>query len=122
MSGPARRPIAERIMGKFLVGDGCWEWTASKTRGGYGQISIGGHSARPVRAHRAVYETLIGPIPPDALLCHQCDNPGCVRPDHMFIGTQYDNMRDARDKGRLTYARPWAGKNARRKTPMQGND
>jgi hypothetical protein len=77
--------------------DGCWLWTAGKTGVGYGTFIIDGKS---VGAHRHSYALHYGPIPPGMLVCHRCDNPLCVRPDHLFLGSHLDNMRDMAAKGR----------------------
>lgn len=81
---------------------GCWNWLRSKDRHGYGRMWSG---SRTCLAHRWYYEQRYGGIPEGLYACHKCDNPGCVNPDHMFLGTQSDNMRDCRDKGRLRNAR-----------------
>jgi hypothetical protein len=52
------------------------------------------------RAHRVTYELCVGPVMPDRVICHKCDRKGCINPDHLFQGTQSDNMKDARRKGR----------------------
>jgi len=82
-----------------LVGDGCWEFTGALSTEGYGKI---GRSRRegPAYAHRVAFELFYGPIYDSLFVCHRCDNRRCVRPDHLFIGTQGDNMRDCRLKGR----------------------
>jgi len=54
-----------------------------------------------IRAHRWAYETFVGPIPDGLGVCHHCDTPSCVRPDHLFVGTQKDNVRDCISKGRF---------------------
>jgi len=77
---------------------GCWEWLGAGRAGGYGHFNVGN---RYVRVHRFSYELAYGPIPPGHVICHRCDNPRCVRPDHLFAGTVRDNMSDCRDKGRL---------------------
>jgi len=75
----------------------CWEWIGAQTRFGYGQFRSNGI----VRgAHRVSWEIHNGPIPGGLWVLHHCDNPSCVRPDHLFIGTRTDNMRDAFRKGR----------------------
>ena len=85
--------------------NGCWVWTGAKNGSGRPFSGIGqGNKVR--LAHRLSYEFAYGPIPEGLLVCHHCDNPACVRPDHLFLGTQSDNLRDAYRKGRLTQLRP----------------
>lgn len=83
---------------------GCWIWTGSKVRG-YGQFKLPaaatGSAPKMVKAHRFSFELARGPIPDGAFLCHKCDVRACVNPDHMFVGTPADNMRDKVEKGRL---------------------
>jgi hypothetical protein len=77
--------------------DGCWEWTGHRNAAGYGHISLDGQF---VLAHRHSWALFKGPIP-DGLFClHRCDNPPCVRPDHLFMGTKKDNAMDMAAKGR----------------------
>src|SRR5678816_769446 len=118
---------------KRAQGDGCWIWTADKMtsqqkrrtqRGaGYGNFMINGCTKR-VFAHRFSWELHFGPIPPGMLVCHRCDNPSCVRPDHLFLGTHKDNTQDMIRKGRHAHgpslgAAVRAG-HARRKARMSG--
>lgn len=79
---------------------GCWIWLGSMTGNGYGQFM---HERKLRRAHRFSYELYIGPIPNGLCTCHKCDNPACVNPGHMFLGTLKDNMQDASKKGRLSH-------------------
>lgn len=95
---PAHRPLEERFWEKVSKGEGCWEWTAGRHTQGYGMIVI---ERRNTPAHRVSYELAHGPIPDSLHVLHKCDNPPCVRPDHLFLGTHADNMRDARNKNRL---------------------
>jgi len=78
--------------------DGCWEWIAGKNGTmGYGSFSFEG---RQYQAHRWIYEQLNGKQAVGIEVCHHCDNPKCVRPDHLFVGTKSDNMLDCASKGR----------------------
>ncbi len=85
----------------------CWLWTASTIRG-YGQIaSVVNGKRRPVYAHRVAWELTNGPIQERGLnVLHKCDVPLCVNPNHLFLGTQQQNLADARAKGRLNEKRP----------------
>lgn len=79
--------------------DGCWIWTGARHRKGYGRFAVA--NRRKVYAHRYSWELAHGPIPDGLFVLHRCDNPPCVNPGHLFLGTNQDNMRDAAAKGRL---------------------
>ena len=75
----------------------CWIWNKSKDKDGYGAIM---YKSIRYKAHRASYIAFIGSIPNNMCVCHACDNPSCINPNHLFIGTHKDNLQDMSKKGR----------------------
>ena len=83
--------------------DGCWPWLLSKRGNGYGQVNIEGLVGYGRIASRASYLLFVGSIPEGMKVLHTCDNPPCVRPSHLFLGTSKDNTQDMYAKGRAGY-------------------
>lgn len=92
-----RGTIQERFEAKFTKFEDCWEWEACKNDSGYGMFNFSGQTRK---AHRVAYQFYVGEIPEGMCVCHQCDNPGCVNPAHLFLGTKFDNNKDCESKGR----------------------
>jgi hypothetical protein len=92
----------ERFYSKFVIGkpDECWEWLASTDKDGYGRLGIGQPHWRMLRANRIAYILANGYVPDELWVLHKCDNPLCVNPNHLFVGTATDNNRDTVAKGR----------------------
>jgi hypothetical protein len=88
---------------KVVTEKGCWEWIGSKRHYGYGQVTFNGRPGR--KAHRVAWELTRGKIPGDLCVLHRCDNTACINPDHLFLGTQLDNIQDMNAKGR--HGRTW---------------
>jgi predicted nucleic acid-binding Zn ribbon protein len=82
--------------------NGCWIWKGRTDSWGYGRLTW--HTEHKA-AHRLAYELTFGPIPNNLLCCHHCDNPKCVNPYHIFLGTDADNMADKKSKGREVHPR-----------------
>lgn len=98
------KSLIEKFWEKVLLDDDdkCWEWQASKNRKGYGNfyVSVGHSKDKHWLAHRMAWKLTNGKIPDGLHVCHHCDNPGCVNPSHLFVGTNRDNVLDSKKKGR----------------------
>lgn len=90
-------PLAERFA-KYLpesrADDECWEWTGACDYHGYGRLNLGRHGQGIGKAHRISYEIHVAPIPKGMIVLHRCDNPPCVNPSHLRLGTMSDNTQD----------------------------
>jgi hypothetical protein len=99
-TGRPATPIRYRLLARidFDANPGCWAWTGARVPQGYGLIKR--KDGSQCRAHRIAYELAFGAIPAGMFVCHRCDNPGCIRPSHLFLGTHHENMADMVIKGR----------------------
>lgn len=112
-----RKPLTQRFWAFVKKTKGCWLWIGTLAKGkwgGYGSIRLP-YGKGMIKAHRLSWEMRFGPIPKGLQVCHSCDNPACVRPDHLFVGTQSDNQKDCEKKKRRYHHNNFAGINERRR-------
>ncbi len=97
--GMPRKPktVEERLFSRVEKTDTCWIWNGSTDRKGYGRIMV---DNKPRLAHRVSYEIRFGTVTDGIFVCHSCDNPSCINPDHLWLGTNRDNAFDMIEKGR----------------------
>ena len=100
-------PVKDRFMRSFKINEitGCWDWLNALDAYGYGGFSWNEHP----KAHRAAWTLFHGPIPDGLHVLHTCDNRKCVNPEHLWIGTNADNMRDKQEKGRFVLGKRYSG-------------
>ena len=99
--GRPKIPLSKRLDNYAICESGCWEWTGSICTYGYGRIDFfESGKVIPKRAHRVMYEYSVGPIPEGKFILHKCDNRKCVNPEHLYVGTQADNMNDVKTRKR----------------------
>ena len=95
-----RKTTRERLLESVDIDEntGCWNWNKYRNKEGYGRFRV---NNKKVLAHRASYLEFNGKIKDDLLVCHRCDNPSCINPEHLFLGTNHDNVHDSINKGRV---------------------
>jgi hypothetical protein len=108
--------VVRRFWNKVIVdsSDRCWEWSASKKERGYGRLGINGNGDQVV-SHRVSWTIHYGEIPDGLHVLHHCDNPSCVNPSHLFLGTHADNMNDMAKKHRAVGHRGESNSNSKLK-------
>lgn len=116
-----RVPLEERLWKNVDIRgkDECWPWLRAVTKEGYGRIAAGAGSKAVLKTHRVVWIVTFGEIPFGWQVCHQCDNPPCCNPFHLFLGSELVNNRDMIQKGRDG---GWAAENRLRTHCIRGHE
>lgn len=91
-------PILDKLIERYQSNGSCWEWKAGRDKNGYGRIW---HEGQNQTAHTVAYSTFVGAIPEGLHVRHTCDNPSCINPDHLVLGTHADNMEDKSTRKRI---------------------
>lgn len=94
---PKNVNVLGRLISSVHITESCWNWTRYRNEWGYGRLRVNGEKQL---AHRVSFQLFRGPIPAGMLVCHTCDNPACINPSHLFLGTNQDNVTDCMAKGR----------------------
>lgn len=108
------RSLSERLLNMSIPepNSGCFIWLGATNPDGYGNVRVGSRTdgtRRQLKAHRAAWSAFVGEIPDGVHVLHRCDNPACINPEHLFLGTHTDNMRDMVAKGRAVLIPPTVG-------------
>lgn len=99
----SHKPLWSRLEERVEIQGDCWAWVGPKDHDGYGRITVTNGGVRTgLRAHRASYEVYVGAIPKGLIVRHTCDNPSCINPLHLRLGTHADNAADKVARGRVS--------------------